>query len=101
MSGADGVIVYDFGRIDNIVGAIQRFITDMELNLRDLDKTFVGLINDGWDSPASHQFGQYSKRWWDNAEALRRTLEDLGSRLGNAAGNMQAADQAAGARFTT
>jgi WXG100 family type VII secretion target len=99
MGQSDGVIVYNFQGIDTIVGAINTFVTDMDHNLRDLESTFTRLLADGWTGPGSGDFDHCRTQWSAGADQLRSTLGDLATRLGNAAGNMAAADAQAGATF--
>ena len=99
MGGNPGVIVYDFAGIDTVAAQIEAFVADMNQTLNDVDKKFGNLLANGWQGPAAEAFGTQSDRWHKDAERMASTLRRLSSAAGNAAVNMQQADNAAAARF--
>jgi WXG100 family type VII secretion target len=92
-------LVYDFGGIDTIVGSINTFIGDMQANLGEVDQTFGDLLQAGWHGAGADRFGDCCKQWHDGANDLADALQALARKVGDAAANMQAADQAAAARL--
>jgi len=100
MSGnPGGAIVYDFAGIDTVAAQIEAFVADMNQTLADVDKKFVDLLTNGWTGAAADAFGALSDRWHKDAEQMANTLRRLASAAGNAAVNMQQADQQAAAQF--
>ncbi|GIG57041.1 hypothetical protein Lfu02_14130 [Longispora fulva] len=95
----DGALVYDFGTIDSVSGQIETFVRDMNQTLEDTDKVFRNLLANGWSGKGAEAFTGASQRWHQQADAMAATLRRLSSSVGNAAVNMQAADQAAAGRF--
>src|SRR5690348_14489613 len=100
MSGAAGDdLVYNFSGIDSVAGAISTFVTDMNNQLDEVDSTFKNLLAQGWQGRAADAFTGCSAKWHAGAAQMAATLQKLSSAVGNAGVNMQAADQAAAARF--
>jgi WXG100 family type VII secretion target len=95
----DPELVYNFGGIDTIIASIQTFVADMQANLDDVDKTFGNLLASGWHGAGADRFAEQSAKWHGAANDLATALFSLGQKAGNAAANMQAADQAAAARL--
>jgi WXG100 family type VII secretion target len=95
----DPELVYNFGGIDTIIGSINTFIADMQGNLADVDRSFTDLLASGWHGAGADRFAECSTKWHKAADDLATALQVLGQKVGNAAANMQAADQQAAARL--
>ncbi|HKT03693.1 MAG TPA: WXG100 family type VII secretion target [Rugosimonospora sp.] len=92
-------MVYNFEGINSVSGSIATFVNDMNETLNQVDTTFRNLLQDGWSGPAADAFAGCSQKWHQNADQMAQTLQQLSQKVGNAAVNMQQADQAAAARF--
>jgi len=92
-------LVYDFGGIDTVSASIAAFVGQMNGQLADVDRAFNGLLANGWTGAGANAFQGCSVQWHSNADAMAQTLQMLGQKVGTAAVNMQAADNAAAARF--
>ena len=92
-------LVYGFESISSISGTIAAFVNDMNETLNQVDTTFRNLLADGWTGPAAEAFAGCSQKWHQNADQMAQTLQMLSQKVGTAGANMQAADQAAAARF--
>jgi WXG100 family type VII secretion target len=99
MAGPGDAIVYDFGGISTVAGQIEAFVADMNQTLADVDKKFTNLLTNGWTGAAADAFGALSQRWHKDADQMANTLRRLSTAAGNAAVNMQQADQQAAAQF--
>jgi WXG100 family type VII secretion target len=71
----------------------------MNDKLDEVDRTFKGLLADGWQGQGADAFTGCSAKWHSSAGQMASTLHQLSLKVGNAAGNMAAADAAAAARF--
>jgi WXG100 family type VII secretion target len=92
-------LVYNFDGINSAAASITTFVNDMNETLGQVDKTFRDLLQDGWSGPAADAFAGQSQKWHQNADQMAQTLQQLSQKVGNAAVNMQQADQSAAARF--
>ncbi len=92
-------IVYDFGGIDTLSGSINAFVNHMNEKLDEVDRTFKGLLADGWQGSGADAFNGCSAKWHSSAGQMASTLHQLSLKVGNAGANMAAADAAAAARF--
>jgi WXG100 family type VII secretion target len=92
-------LVYNFDGIGSIAGSINAFVADMDETLSNVDSTFRNLLADGWAGSGAQAFEGCSHRWHTSAQQMAQTLQHLSQKVGNAAANMQQADQAAAARF--
>jgi WXG100 family type VII secretion target len=92
-------IVYHFDGISSVSGSIGTFVSQMNETLSDVDRTFNNLLADGWTGAGASAFQGASVKWHNNADQMAQTLQTLAQKVGNAAVNMQQADQAAAARF--
>ncbi len=90
---------YNFEGISSIAASITAFVSDMEGTLDNVDSTFRTLLADGWAGTGAAAFEGCSHRWHQSAGQMAHTLQQLSTKVGNAAANMQQADQAAAARF--
>jgi WXG100 family type VII secretion target len=94
-------LYYDFAGITNIADAINRFCSDMDQQLGDVESTFNNLIANGWSGAGADQFGIQQKKWHTNAADLKATLQLLGTKVGNAAFHMNDADNRAANRIAS
>jgi WXG100 family type VII secretion target len=92
-------IIYNFASIDSVAGSINSFVTQMNNDLGEVDKTFKDLLANGWQGAGADAFTGCSAKWHQNANQMAETLQRLSQKVGNAAVNMQQADQAAAAKF--
>jgi WXG100 family type VII secretion target len=92
-------MLYNFEGISSVAGSISTFVNDMNETLSQVDGTFRNLLADGWVGPAADAFAGCSQKWHQSADQMAQTLQQLSQKVGNAAVNMQQADQAAAARF--
>jgi WXG100 family type VII secretion target len=92
-------LVYNFDGINTVAGQVAAFTADMNAQLADVDKTFQNLLADGWQGAGANAFQGASVAWHKSADQMTQTLQQLAQKVGNAAVNMQQADQAAAARF--
>jgi WXG100 family type VII secretion target len=92
-------IVYSFPGIESVSAAIGDFVRQMHEHLSEVERTFNGLVTDGWTGAGADAFGGCAKRWNDNAGQMALTLGDLGRAVGEASLNMLQADHAAAATF--
>jgi WXG100 family type VII secretion target len=92
-------MVYNFEGISSASSSIAAFVGDMNETLSQVDSTFRNLLADGWSGPAADAFAGCSQKWHQNADQMAQTLQQLSQKVGNAAVNMQQADQSAAARF--
>ncbi len=92
-------IVYDFGGIDTTSASIAAFVGQMNQQLSDVDRMFNNLLANGWTGAGANAFQGCSTQWHTNADQMAQTLQMLGQKVGTAGVNMQAADNAAAARF--
>ncbi|HEY2791655.1 MAG TPA: WXG100 family type VII secretion target [Micromonosporaceae bacterium] len=92
-------IVYDFSGIDTVSGQITAFVNHMNEKLDEVDRTFKGLLANGWQGKGADAFTGCSAKWHASAGQMATTLHSLSAKVGNAAANMAAADAAAAARF--
>ncbi|OLB67298.1 MAG: hypothetical protein AUI10_00445 [Actinobacteria bacterium 13_2_20CM_2_72_6] len=92
-------IVYDFNGINTLSGQVATFVSQMNEHLDEVDRIFKGLLADGWSGQAATAFQDCSTRWHGGATQMAMTLQGLSQKVGNAAVNMQQADQQAAARF--
>jgi WXG100 family type VII secretion target len=99
MSGFDGDVVYNFGTISTISSQIATFCTQLQQDLDDVNKRFKGLLEAGWQGAGADAFGPCQAKWQANADAMKQTLQSLSAKVDQAGMDMQAADQAAAARF--
>jgi early secretory antigenic target protein ESAT-6 len=91
-------IVYDFSGIDTISGTIASFVTQMNEQLDEVDRTFKNLLANGWEGKGSEAFSGCSVRWHSSASQMANTLHQLSQKVGKAGADMAEADAAA-ARF--
>jgi WXG100 family type VII secretion target len=99
MSTGDTDLVYDFTGIDTVVTSINTFVTKMNEHLDEVDQSFITLLTAGWKGITAQTFNDHSQAWHDSATEMARTLYDLAQKVGDAAVNMQLADQRAQGRF--
>jgi WXG100 family type VII secretion target len=99
MSGASDDLLYQYAGIDTVAGAISSFVAQMNANLDEVDGKFKNLIAQGWHGAGANAFQGKSAQWHAAANEMASTLQQLSTKVGNAAVNMQAADSAAAARF--
>ncbi len=92
-------LVYNFDGINSAAASITTFVNDMNETLGQVDKTFGNLLADGWTGPSADAFAGCSRKWHESANQMAETLQQLSQKVGNAAVNMQQADQHAAARF--
>jgi WXG100 family type VII secretion target len=92
-------MLYNFDGISSVAGSITTFVNDMNQTLSEVDTTFRNLLAEGWSGPAADAFQGCSTKWHQNANQMAETLQHLSQKVGNAAVNMQQADQSAAARF--
>ncbi len=93
------VIAYNFEGINSVSGSIAAFVRDMNETLNQVDTTFRNLLAEGWTGTTAEAFAGCSQKWHHNADQMAQTLQHLAQKVGNAAVNMQQADQAAAAKF--
>lgn len=92
-------IIYNFASIDSVAASINAFVSQMNNDLAEVDQTFKNLLANGWQGAGADAFSGCSARWHQSANQMAETLQRLSQKVGNAAVNMQQADNAAAARF--
>jgi|GEM_PF-3465489 len=92
-------LVYDFAGIDTVSASINAFVGQMNEQLAEVERAFNALLANGWTGAGANAFQGCKAQWHSNAHQMSLTLQQLGQKVGEAAVNMQAADNAAGARF--
>lgn len=92
-------MIYNFEGITTLSGSISTFVKDMNETLGQVDTTFRNLLSEGWSGAGAEAFAGCSQKWHHNADQMAQTLQHLAQKVGNAAVNMQQADQAAAAKF--
>lgn len=97
---SDGSMLYNFDGINSVSGSITTFVSQMNQTLNDVDTVFRNLLSDGWTGKGADAFNTASQTWHRKADEMAQTLHQLAQKVGNAAVNMQQADQAAAARFS-
>jgi WXG100 family type VII secretion target len=97
--GASDDLLYNYAGIDTVAGAISSFVSQMNANLDEVDAKFKNLIAAGWHGAGANAFQGKSAQWHAAANEMATTLQRLSTKVGDAAVHMQAADNAAAARF--
>jgi WXG100 family type VII secretion target len=92
-------IAYDFGSIDSLSGQVAAFTAQMNASLDEVDRAFKDLLANGWQGAAADAFQGCSVKWHQGAAQMAETLQTLSQKVGNAAVNMQQADQQAAGQF--
>jgi uncharacterized protein YukE len=94
-----GPIVYDFNGISSIAGQVEKFVAEMNSTLDGVNRAFTNLSADSrgawWD-----EFVTVSGMLDRKAVEIADTLRALAKAVGDAAMDMQAADQSAGLRIS-
>jgi WXG100 family type VII secretion target len=98
MSDADD-LVYNYGGISTIAGAIDSFVGQMRANLDEVDTEFKNLIAHGWTGSGSDAFNNCSSKWHAAAEEMAQTLNTLKQKVDNAGIHMHATDGRVATRF--
>ena len=96
----DAPMLYNFDGIHSVSGSIATFVSQMNQTLSDVDSVFRNLLAEGWSGAGADAFQGASMTWHRKADEMAQTLHMLAQKVGNAAVNMQQADQAAAARFS-
>lgn len=92
-------LVYDFSGIDTISGQIAAFVSHMNDQLDQVDRTFKNLLAQGWEGQGATAFSGCSAKWHASAGQMAQTLHQLSAKVGKAGADMAQADAAAAARF--
>ena len=92
-------IVYNFEGITTMSGQIDAFVNHVNDKLDEVDRTFKGLLANGWQGKGADAFTGCSAKWHSSAGQMAATLHQLSLKVGNAAANMAQADAASAARF--
>jgi WXG100 family type VII secretion target len=92
-------IVYQFGGIESVAGAIQSFVGQMNSKLDEVDGTFNSLIANGWSGQGADAFQQCKQQWHQGAQDMAQTLHSLSQKVNEASTQMAQADSAAARNF--
>ena len=92
-------LVYNYGGITTIAGAIDSFVAQMNANLDEVDVEFKNLLNNGWHGAGANAFNTCSQQWHSAATEMATTLNQLKAKVDNAGITMLGTDSRVAAKF--
>ncbi|BCJ33256.1 hypothetical protein Athai_07590 [Actinocatenispora thailandica] len=99
MGYSDDDLVYHFSGITDVADAINRFCSEMQSNLDEVDTQFKALLAGDWNGMGADAFNSVSNKIHSAANDLEATLQSLSKKVGDAAFKFKDADARAAARI--
>jgi WXG100 family type VII secretion target len=99
MGYSDDDLVYHFSGITDVGDAINRFCSEMQTNLDEVDSQFKALVNGDWNGMGADAFDSVSSKIHAAANDLEATLKSLSQKVNEAAFKFKDADARAAARI--
>jgi 6 kDa early secretory antigenic target len=95
----DGVLLVNFGSLQNAGGHINAAVNKLEADLADLDAAAQPLLTT-WSGEAQAAYHQRQKIWTDAARDLKTILHSIKNAVEESAVNYQATEKRATDRFS-
>jgi ESAT-6 family protein len=94
----DGVLLVNFGALQNAAANIQSAVNKLDADLAELDSQGKKLLG-YWDGEAQAAYHQRQTTWENSAADLKQILQSIKNAVDHAASNYQATEKRATGRF--